>query len=180
MYNLKKRAYFTDLGELRMLLADMPDDTKVCTGGVLGSYLHFSKEKELVSFDDEDLGNHGCYEEFMEDDDDEDISIKKLLEEEEEHCQRIDWLDRDKRYMLCGDKLLQTFVSDDGSWDYALYDISLSVADSGQIGEYKDMTREEAINTVLSWNHLEKEPKHYYSSVFYNLCEYIENNKMAF
>ena len=56
MYDLKKRSYFTTLGELRMLLADLPDDTEVCTGGVFGSYLHFAEDNSLVSFDDEDLG----------------------------------------------------------------------------------------------------------------------------
>ena len=56
MYDLNKRSYFTTLGELRMLLADLPNETEVCTGGVLGSYLHFDKDKDLISFDDEDLG----------------------------------------------------------------------------------------------------------------------------
>jgi len=56
MYDLNKRSYFTTLGELRALLADLPNDTKVCTGGVLGSYLHFTTDNSLVSFDDEDLG----------------------------------------------------------------------------------------------------------------------------
>ena len=55
MYDLNKRSYFTTLGELRMLLAHLPADTKVCTGGVLGSYLHFEQDGSLVSFDDEDL-----------------------------------------------------------------------------------------------------------------------------
>ena len=44
MYDLNKRSYFTTLGELRMLLAAFPADTKVCTGGVLGSYLHFEED----------------------------------------------------------------------------------------------------------------------------------------
>ena len=56
MYDLNKRSYFTTLGELRSLLADLPDDTKVCTSGVYGSYVHFAKDDPLVSFDDEDLG----------------------------------------------------------------------------------------------------------------------------
>ena len=56
MYDLNKRAYFTSLGELRMLLADLPNETEVCTCGVLGSYLHFMEDDSLVSFDDEDLG----------------------------------------------------------------------------------------------------------------------------
>ena len=55
MYDLNKRSYFTTLGELRMLLAHLPAETKVCTGGVLGSYLHFAEDGSLVSFDDDDL-----------------------------------------------------------------------------------------------------------------------------
>ena len=60
MYDLKKRAFFETLGELRMLLADMPDDTDVCTGGVLGSWLHFDENKTLVSFDDDSLYSDYC------------------------------------------------------------------------------------------------------------------------
>ena len=55
MYDLNKRSYFTTLGELRMLFADLPDDTMVCTGGVYGSYVHFTEDNAIVSFDDEDL-----------------------------------------------------------------------------------------------------------------------------
>ena len=57
MYDLNKRSYFTTLGELRSLLAHLPADTKVCTGGILGSYLHFENDGSLISFDDEDLGS---------------------------------------------------------------------------------------------------------------------------
>ena len=160
MYNLKKRAYFTNLGELRMLLADMPDDTKVCTGGVLGSYLHFEKDKELVSFDDEDLSDHDAYDELVDNDDDT-FYEKTLHEEAEAHDSRLERLDEGRRYMLCGDKLMRTSLADDGSWDYELYNISLSVVDSGQLGEDRRITREEAINTVLSWNNLDKAIKQY-------------------
>ena len=158
MFNLKKRAYFTNLGELRMLLADMPDDTEVCTCGVLGSYLHFEKEKELISFDTEDLSD--AYDELVDNDDDT-FYEKTLREEAEAHDSRLEWLDDDRRYMLCGDKLMRTFLADDGSWDYELYDISLSVVDSGQLGENRNLTRAEVINTVLSWNHLDKATKQY-------------------
>jgi hypothetical protein len=37
MFDLKKRAYFTTLGELRMLLADMPDETEVSVLGLPGT-----------------------------------------------------------------------------------------------------------------------------------------------
>ncbi len=61
MYDWEKRAYFTTLGELRTLLAKYPDHTKVCTGGVLGSWLHFDLNEMLVSFDDEDLDSDYSY-----------------------------------------------------------------------------------------------------------------------
>ena len=56
MYDINKRSYFTNLGELRMLFDGLPDDTIVCTGGVNGSYVHFEEDGTLISFDDEDLG----------------------------------------------------------------------------------------------------------------------------
>ena len=83
MYNLEKRAYFTTLGELRMLLADFPDDTKVCTSGVWGAYLHIEKDGSLASFDDEDLWSEyvdDCSEEYNWD--------EKEAKEYYEHCNR--------------------------------------------------------------------------------------------
>ena len=56
---------------------------------------------------------------------------------------------------------MRTYLASDGSWDYELYDISLSVVDSGQLGENGNMTRNEAIETVLSWNKLQDKKRHY-------------------
>lgn len=152
MYDLNKRAYFSYLGELRMLLAEMPDDTEVCTGGVLGSYLHFSKERNLVSFDGEDL-SPDAYEEL--EDDDGTLSAIAESREYDECSIREQWLEAGDRYLICGDKLLRTFLADDGSWDYELSAIRLSVVDSGQLGENNSMTREEVIHEVLMQNELD-------------------------
>ncbi len=156
MYDLKKRAYFTNLGELRMLLAEKPNETEVCTGGVLGSYLHFDKERDLISFDDEDLDpDYDIYGYSW------DALEESQNREDEEHCERLGGIDEGRQYFFVGDKLMRTYLADDGSWDYELYDISLSIVDSGQLGENGNMTRNEVIETVLSWNKLDKKPKHY-------------------
>ena len=89
MYNLEKRAYFTNLGELRMLLADKPDETEVCIFGQLGSWLHFSKEGNLVCLDSESL-----YDDYIEDEvgDPDDLSeLEEVAEikQKHEHFQRI-------------------------------------------------------------------------------------------
>ncbi len=60
MYDLMKRAYFSTLGELRMLLKDMPDNTLICTCGNDDNWLHFSLEENLVSIDYERFGYVYC------------------------------------------------------------------------------------------------------------------------
>ncbi len=55
MYSLNERTYFETLGEIRKALAGFPDETEVCVGGVLGSYLHIDETKMIVSFDDDPL-----------------------------------------------------------------------------------------------------------------------------
>ena len=60
MYNLKKRAYYSTLGELRMLLADLPDETEVFTCGVEDSWIHFEKDGSFISFDYDSLGCDYC------------------------------------------------------------------------------------------------------------------------
>ena len=89
MFDLNKRSYFTTLGELRMLLAHLPADTKVCTGGVLGSYLHFAEDGSLVSFDDDDLWSD--YDEAYPSDDDDFWQGQDALMMME-HNHRIDYL----------------------------------------------------------------------------------------
>ena len=91
MYDSKMRSYFTTLGELRLLLAHLPADTKVCTGGVLGSYLHFEQDGSLVSFDDEDLSTDYS-EQSSEDAADEDFWQGQDALMMHEHNDRLDYL----------------------------------------------------------------------------------------
>ena len=51
MYDLNKRSYFTTLGELRMLLADLPDDTRIYACGDEDCFLHVDGEGKIVSID---------------------------------------------------------------------------------------------------------------------------------
>ena len=62
MYDLKKRAYFTTLGELRMLLKDYPDETPIYNCGCEDSWLHIDAEGEFVSLDNESLYSDYCAE----------------------------------------------------------------------------------------------------------------------
>ena len=55
MYDLNKRAYFTTLGELRLLLADYPDDTRFYACGAVDCYLHIEESGDFVSIDYDDL-----------------------------------------------------------------------------------------------------------------------------
>ena len=119
MYDLNKRSYFSTLGELRALLANLPDDTKVCTSGVYGSYIHFAKDDSLVSFDDEDLGEDYAEDCPIEDPDfwegQEALMIKehKMRLEELSHAgSNIDELSSQDRKILVWDKKdLDSFVS---------------------------------------------------------------------
>ena len=51
MYDLNKRSYFTTLGELRLLLANYPDDTRIYACGADDAYLHFDDSGMFVSVD---------------------------------------------------------------------------------------------------------------------------------
>ena len=51
MYNLNKRSYFTTIGELRLLLAEYPDDSSIYACGSSGCYLHIDDEDGFVSID---------------------------------------------------------------------------------------------------------------------------------
>jgi len=178
MYDLNKRSYFTTLGELRMLLADLPNETEVCTGGVLGSYLHFDKDKDLISFDDEDLGPDYDldYPEYYGEDE---LYLERQVIEANEYDERQQTIDEGWQAFFVGKKLMRTFLADDGSWDYELYNIKLTPVDSGQIGEGRDRTREDVIKKVLSWNHLEREKRVYFAPTeeFVELCEDLNSNK---
>ena len=170
MFDLNKRSYFTTLGELRMLLAHLPADTKVCTGGVLGSYLHFAEDGSLVSFDDDDLWSD-YYEACPSDDDDFWQGQDALMMEE--HTQRLREIEEGREFFFIGDKLMRIYKTEDDSvdeedgecfgacWDYELYDVQLKVVDGGQIGKYGNMTREDVIQDVLAWNNLDAEQRTY-------------------
>lgn len=199
MYDLNKRSYFTNLGELRMLLANLPNETEVCTGGVLGSYLHFEKDRDLVSFDDEELDD--CYDEDLDYSEeypeyydenegylDYEITEYHQLIEGKEYDQRQKCIDEGWQAFFVGDKLMRTFLVIDDSideedgecygacWDFELYDVKLTPIESGQLGKQGNMTREEVIDKVLSWNHLEKEDRNYLH-VTENLVELCESSK---
>ena len=47
MYDLNKRAYISTLGELRELLAELPDDTEILACGSSDAWLHFEKDNSL-------------------------------------------------------------------------------------------------------------------------------------
>ena len=170
MFDLNKRSYFTTLGELRMLLAHLPADTKVCTGGVLGSYLHITEDGSLVSFDDDDLWSD--YDEAYPSDDDDFWQGQDALMMEE-HSQRLREIEEGREFFFIGDKLMRIYKTDDdfideedgecfgACWDYELYDVQLKVVDGGQIGKYGNMTREDAIQDVLAWNNLDAEQRTY-------------------
>lgn len=162
MYNIMKRSYFTTLGELRMLLADLPNETEVCTGGVLGSYLHFAKDKDLISFDDENLDSDYS-DEYPDYYDENELYLVQQEREDREYSERIEMIEEGRQYFIVGNKLMRTFLADDGSWDYELYDVNLSVVDSGQIGNDRITGRDEVINLILSDNKLDKEKRYYIS-----------------
>ena len=137
MYDYNKRSYFTHLGELRMLLADLPDETEVCTLGILGTYLHFTEDGTLISFDDDNLEGHCAYTDDAIDNynppsfnskypeyADDDGYIKKQLTEDDEYNLRQQWIDEGPQFIVVGNKLMRTFLADDGSWDYELYDVN--------------------------------------------------------
>ncbi len=178
MYDLNKRSYFTTLGELRMLLADLPDDTEVSGAGAFGAWLHFDKEKALICIDPESL-----YADYAEEYGDE----EEVKEEEQmkEHELRLSAVNEERQFFLVGDKLMRTYETiddtideEDGEcfgacWDYELYDVQLRVVDSGQLGKCGNMSREEVIQRVLEWNKLSNEKRTYipYTDAIVELSE---------
>ena len=166
MYDLKKRAYISTLGELRELLAELPDDTEISGAGAFGAWLHFDNEKNFVCIDPESLGE--SVEEYYTDDEE-----QKEEEQMKEHEIRLKGIKEDWQTFFAGSKLMRTFqviddtVDEEGGdrfgecWDYELYNVNLTIADSGQLGKQGNTTREDAIKEVLSWNHLEHEKRNY-------------------
>ena len=166
MFDLNKRSYFTTLGELRMLLADLPDDTEVSGAGAFGAWLHFDKEKALICIDPESL--YANYDEEYGDEEE-----GKEEEQMKEHELRLSAVKEERQFFLVGDKLMRTYETiddtideEDGEcfgacWDYELYDIQLKVVDSGQLGKCGNMSREEVVQKVLEWNKLSNEKRTY-------------------
>ena len=64
MYNLKKRSYITTVGELRSLLAGIPNSTEISACGACEAWLHFDDEKGLICIDYDSLDD--CYPDFDE------------------------------------------------------------------------------------------------------------------
>ena len=165
MYDLNKRSYFTTLGELRRLLADLPDDTEVSGAGAFGAWLHFDKESDIVCIDPESLYEH--YDEEYGDEEEE----EQMNEQMKQHELRLSTVKEDLQFLLVGDKLMRTYETiddtideEDGKhfgacWDYELYDVQLKVVDSGQLGKCGNMAREEAIQKVLGWDKLSNEKR---------------------
>ena len=118
MYDLNKRSYFTTLGELRALLANLPDDTKVCTSGVYGSYVHFAKDDSLVSFDDEDLGEDYA-EDYPNVDSDfwegqEALMMKEheaRLAEHSHSCENEDYTTQDQKILFWNKQNYESFIN---------------------------------------------------------------------
>ncbi len=153
MYDLDKLTYVNTVGELRMILDDLPDEAEVCAAGAGCPYVHITKDKSVISLDDDMLFD--AYPEL----DDDSVYDQKDYEMDKASYLRIHSIEEGPQFLLVGNKLMRTFLADDGSWDYELYSISLSVADSGQIGENRNMTRKAAIDSVLSWNNLSCEKR---------------------
>ena len=146
MYDIKKRAYFTNLGELRTLLADYPDGTEVCTIGVLGSYLHVNEEMHRISLDDEPLND--CYPEL----DDEEIWEENEIREYREHSQRLEQIFgiTEAAFIVDNTVIAGVFLVDDGSWDYTIINNdNMKVVESGQLSFNVEYSAHEAVIECL-------------------------------
>ena len=60
MYNAEKRKQFTTAGELKELLKDIPDETKVLVCCEDYCWFHIEKNGSVINIDNEDL--ECCYE----------------------------------------------------------------------------------------------------------------------
>lgn len=66
MYNINKRAEFKTVGDLKRLLAEVPDETKLYICGACG-WFHINEETNVICLDTDDLEE--CYD--YDDDEDE-------------------------------------------------------------------------------------------------------------
>jgi hypothetical protein len=60
MYDIKSRKQFNNVGDLKRLLAELPNETKVTICGEDCCWLHVEEDKSVICFDCEDLDD--CYE----------------------------------------------------------------------------------------------------------------------
>ena len=54
MYNINKRAEFKTVGDLKRLLADIPNETKIYITGING-WFHIEEDETIICLDTEDL-----------------------------------------------------------------------------------------------------------------------------
>lgn len=55
MYDVKRTARFETIGELKKLLSDVPDSTKVAITGDDNCFFHIEEDNSVVCLDTEDL-----------------------------------------------------------------------------------------------------------------------------
>lgn len=61
MFDIKKRAFCENVGELRTLLADYPDNTPLVICGIKGFWIHFNDDaadNTFICLDDESLDDY--------------------------------------------------------------------------------------------------------------------------
>ena len=60
MYNINKRKQFNTVGDLKKLLAGIPDETKIVICGDDYCWFHIEEDESVICLDCEDLDD--CYE----------------------------------------------------------------------------------------------------------------------
>ena len=60
MYNINKRTNFETAGNLKKLLAEVPDETKIVICGDDNCWFHIENDESVICLDMEDLDD--CYE----------------------------------------------------------------------------------------------------------------------
>ena len=55
MYNINKRKQFSTVGDLKKLLADISDDTRICVIGDDCCWFHIKEDESVICLDCEDL-----------------------------------------------------------------------------------------------------------------------------
>ena len=60
MYDINKRANFTTVGDLKKLLTNISDETKICITGDDHCWFHIEEDESVICLDCEDLDE--CYE----------------------------------------------------------------------------------------------------------------------